>query len=250
MIEAGVIDRMIAPGLNEFREKLDLPPAHHIFSGWMNSPDAVLGLFPDWFSPQQPDWPPNMTLTGFIKHESGGQELPHSVKAFLEMGPAPLVFTAGSANVHGDEYFRTAAEAVSRLGERAIFLTRFPEQLPDPLPEGIMHALWVPMSTLLPRARMLVHHGGIGTTAQALKAGIPQLVTPLAHDQFDNANRLVELGIGARVNPKRFSVNRAVEVLGIMLGDEKMAAEAGKYSGMVNFDGALVETCEFVEQHL
>lgn len=50
----------------------------------------------------------------------------------------------------------------------------------------------------------LVHHGGIGTTAQALAAGIPQLVMPLAHDQFDNAARVKRLGVGDWLVPSRF----------------------------------------------
>ena len=77
-----------------------------------------------------------------------------------------------------------------------MFLTQYPEQLPARLPNGVRHFNYIPFSTVLPRAAAFVHHGGIGTTAQALAAGVPQLVVPLAHDQPDNAVRIRHLGVG------------------------------------------------------
>ena len=63
------------------------------------------------------------------------------------------------------------------------------------------HVLWqpyVPLRAILPRCAALVHHGGIGTTAEALRAGVPQVIVPLAYDQFDNAARVTALQAGAR----------------------------------------------------
>jgi rhamnosyltransferase subunit B len=247
-IERFTVDRLMAPDLNAFRAELGLEPVSKIFSSWMNSPELVLGFFPPWFAEPQPDWPEKMQLTGFIKHESAGGELPETVADFLDAGDPPVVFTAGSANVHGGDYFEAAVRAVETLGRRAVLLTRFPEQLPDALPPNILHAEWVPMRKLLERSASIVHHGGIGTMAQALAAGIPQLVTPLAHDQFDNANRVVRMGVGDRLDPRRFTPGRAARVLDRLLKDEDVLARAKGCSQKVDFETALADTCKFLEE--
>jgi rhamnosyltransferase subunit B len=90
-------------------------------------------------------------------------------------------------------------QALRKLGRRGIFLTKDERQVP-PLPPEILLRPYVPMSVLLPHTAALVHHGGIGTTALAFAAGIPQLATPFAHDQFDNSARLERLGCGVRLD--------------------------------------------------
>src|SRR6185436_13395214 len=96
------------------------------------------------------------------------------------------------------------------LGRRGILLTRHREQVPDNLPREVIHIDYAPFSQLLPRCAALVHHGGIGTSAQALASGVPQLVTPFTHDQPDNAARLKRLG-GAEVLPSsRYRAHRIV----------------------------------------
>jgi rhamnosyltransferase subunit B len=78
-------------------------------------------------------------------------------------------------------------------------VTPFADQLPEKLPPFAMHAAYVPFDLLAPRVAAFVHHGGVGTCAQVLAAGRPQLITPFAHDQFDNAARLARLGVAASV---------------------------------------------------
>jgi rhamnosyltransferase subunit B len=112
------------------------------------------------------------------------------------------VFTPGSGNLHARDYFVQAQKAVTRLNGRAIFLTPYREQVPQQLPDSIFWQDYVPLSSLLPQVAMLVHHGGIGTTAEALRAGVPQLVVPLAYDQFDNAARVENLGVGKRLSQR------------------------------------------------
>ena len=107
----------------------------------------------------------------------------------------------GSAMAHGKEFFARALATCRQLGLRAVFVTPFAEQLPAALPDTILPTPYVPFDLLLPRLAALVHHGGIGTTAQALASGAPQLITPFAHDQFDNAARVVKLGAGEQRAP-------------------------------------------------
>jgi UDP:flavonoid glycosyltransferase YjiC (YdhE family) len=226
VLDALVIDPGIGPPINAFRAKLGLPRARRFFN-WWNSPTSVLGLFPDWFGPPQPDWPPHVTLTGFpLFDESAHSAADPEVLAFLRAGDPPVVFTAGSAMQHASEFFRAAVEACTSTGRRAILLARFADQIPSNLPDTIRHFSYVPFSRLLPHAAVLVHHGGIGTTAQALAAGLPQLVMPLAHDQPDNAARLERLGVGRSLPPAQFNGPAVARALHELLDDPEVGPRA------------------------
>ena len=124
-------------------------------------------------------------------------ELPSELERFLREGAAPLVLTPGSGNQQARRWLARAVEAAQRLDRRAVVLTPHRGQAPDPLPPGVVWQAYVPLRSLLPRAAALVHHGGIGTTAEALRAGVPQVIVPLAYDQFDNAARITALEAGA-----------------------------------------------------
>jgi rhamnosyltransferase subunit B len=198
--DRGILDRICAPDINRLRAELGLPPVTRIMGRWMHSPQGVLGLFPDWFAPPQTDWPSRVTLTGFpLFDEADFRGVDMELEDFLAKGPAPVVFTPGSTLVDGLSYYTAAADALSALGRRGIFLASQGTALPQLTP-NILARSYVPLSKLLPQASVLVHHGGIGTASQAFAAGIPQLITPFAHDQFDNAARVERLGCGIQMN--------------------------------------------------
>jgi rhamnosyltransferase subunit B len=200
LIERGALDRICGPELNAMRRQLGLPPVTRIMGRWMHSPQGVLGLFPDWFAPPQSDWPAQIALTGFpLYDEADIHNVDPALEDFLGVGPAPVVFTPGSTMLEGQSFFFNALQALRKLGRRGIFLTKDAAQVP-PLPPEVLLRPYVPMSRLLPRTAGLVHHGGIGTTALAFAAGVPQVATPFAHDQFDNATRLERLGCGVRLD--------------------------------------------------
>src|SRR5690606_30678605 len=123
---------------------------------------------------------------------------------FLVAGEPPIVFAPGSANVQATEFFRTAAEVCEQLGRRGVLMTKYPDQLPPDLPRSVRQFGFVPFSKLLPRAAALVHHGGIGTCAQGLAAGLRQVVMPMAYDQLDNGTRLARLGVGGVIPVEKF----------------------------------------------
>ena len=94
-------------------------------------------------------------------------------------GDPPVVLVAGSGNRQATRFFSAAVEACHRLGCRGMLLTRYAEQCPQRLPPGVRHFDYAPLSHVLPRPAALVHHGGIGTAAQGLASGRPQLVMPM-----------------------------------------------------------------------
>jgi UDP:flavonoid glycosyltransferase YjiC (YdhE family) len=110
---------------------------------------------------------------------------------------------------HARGFFDAAAEACRILGRRGVLLTRHREHVPPSLPPGVIHVDFAPFSQLLPRCAAVVHHGGAGSLSQGLAAGVPHLVTPMAHDQPDNAERLERLGVARWVWWNKLTGKRA-----------------------------------------
>lgn len=223
LIERQVLDRVCGPALNAARDALGLPPARRVLGRWLHSTDGVLCLFPDWFAPPQRDWPSNHRQSGFpLFNDVATSDDDAELDAFLAAGEPPVVFTAGSTRVDHAAYARAVSDALRATGARGLLLT------PDAAAAGTDRLLarrFVPMRTLLPRCRALVHHGGIGTAALAFEAGIAQVVTPFAHDQFDNAQRVAASGCGVRVDGPVDGA-RLGAALARVLGDPAFASRA------------------------
>jgi len=200
LVERLALDPVVLPALNGFRRDIGLAPVRSVMRRWLHSPQRVICAFPHWYAAAQSDWPPHTVATGFaLLAAAEGEVMPAALAAFLAAGPPPIAFTPGSAMAHGRAFWQRALAACEAMGMRAILVTPFADQLPPSLPPFALHAAWVPFDLLAPRVAVFVHHGGIGTCAQVLAAGRPQLVTPFAHDQFDNAARLTRLGVAASV---------------------------------------------------
>jgi UDP:flavonoid glycosyltransferase YjiC (YdhE family) len=116
------------------------------------------------------------------------------------------------------------------------------------LPAGVRHFEYVPFSELLPHAAALVHHGGIGTTSQALAAGVPQLITPFAFDQHDNAARLHRLGVGDSLEPKRFTASTAAEKLRSLLDARDVTSRCREVATKIEPGRGLEKACDVIEE--
>ncbi len=137
-------------------------------------------------------------------------------------------------------------EAARLLGRRAVLLTGKHAHTPPDTPE-LCHAGYAPYSLLFPHAAAVVHQGGVGTTAQALRAAKPMLVMPYSHDQPDNARRMQRLGV-ARVLPReRYMAARAARVLGGLLGDPAYAARAWAAAERLKGEDGLRCACDALE---
>ncbi|MEY4564473.1 MAG: hypothetical protein RLZZ618_3750 [Pseudomonadota bacterium] len=245
-----VLDPGFARPLNEFRASQSLPPVDHVMRDWIHSPDLVMGLFPEWFAARHPDWPAPLELTGFpLTDLDRGDPLPASLAAFLADGEAPIGFTAGSAIATAADFYAASAQACARLGRRGLLITQFPEQLPERLPPGVIHVGYVPFSALLPRLAAFVHHGGIGSTSQALRAGVPQLIRPVAVDQFDNARHVTRLGVGRELLPRHYTADKAAIALDALCKDVALKARCRACAPRVQ-QPSLEWSCDVLLQRL
>ncbi len=243
-----VVDPIMAKIVDPLRDQYGLPRVRRFFKQWVFSPRLNIAMFPDWYAPAQPEWPGNTHLVGFPLCDVFDVAIPAELEQVLTRGERPIVFTAGTANIHAHEFFAAAADACQRLGRPGILLTRHPAQIPTALPSGVRHFDFAPLSRILPRCGALVHHGGIGTTAAGFAAGVPQVVMPLSHDQPDNAARVVRLGAGDRLWPKRFTGPNLAACLKPLLVSSEVAARCADYARRCANVDALGEAASLVEQ--
>lgn len=228
-------ERRFARGLKPFarlRAEAGAPPfaGNEMLAGPLAVERAV-GLWSPVFAPAPADAPASFRQTGFVFYDGGftGQGLSPALEAFLAAGPPPLVFTLGSMAVYAEDgFYAASAEAARHLGRRAVLLVG------DDL-LGAHQALagddllvvgYAPHSRLFPQAAAVIGHGGIGTTAQAIRAGVPQLVCPIFGDQFDNAARIARAGLGAVLPKRRYTAARAAAAIDTLLKDDDVAAHA------------------------
>lgn len=211
------------------RAAVGLPPDRRnpLFEGQF-SPLGALGLYSGVLGGIEPDFPPRTTITGFASYDSDdgrATALPPGLQSFLEAGPAPLVFTLGSLIVNSPgSFYRESLLAARQLGRRAVLLvgdSGFEESAAD-----VHVSDYAPHSLLFPHAAAVVHHGGIGTLAQALRTGRPQLVVPFFADQADNAARAVRIGVARGLTPRDYCAASAARELGLLLSDGSHASRA------------------------
>jgi rhamnosyltransferase subunit B len=220
-----------------------------MFHQWLHQADAAFCMAPAWLSARQPDWPAQLEMTGFPLAEHGESEpLPAELTEFIDAGAAPVVITAGTANAVSHAFFSAALAACRLLGKRAIVVTADRKQLPSDLPDGVIHAAYAPFATLLPRASAFIHHGGIGSVSQALRAGVPQLIQPMAFDQFDNASRVAQLGVGSEISPRHFAPERVARTLEKLLADASVAANCQRNKDALHGADAITRTCDLLLQ--
>jgi UDP:flavonoid glycosyltransferase YjiC (YdhE family) len=227
-----------AAPLDRLRVRHGLPPAGNPLMEGQFSPHLNLALFSRVMAEPQRDWPPQTQVTGFVFY-NGPEALPPELEAFLAAGPPPVVFTLGSSAVGAAGRFsQESAEAVARLGVRAVLLTGgFAANAPARVPAGVLLVDRAAHQLLFPRARAVVHQGGAGTTAQALRAGCPMLVVPHSHDQPDNAFRVARLGVARTLYPKRYTAVRAAKELRRLLDDRSYTDRARQTAAIVAAEG-------------
>ncbi len=242
-----VLDPMVKQ-LADYRATLGLEATTSYLGNWQHSPDRVLAMWPDWYAPPPADWPEQARLPGFpLYDERETTSLPPEVAAFLDEGEPPVAFTPGSAMFFGETFFAAAADACQRLGRRGLLLSRHAAHLPRDLPADVLHVPFAPFSALLPRCCAVVHHGGVGTLSQGLAAGLPQVIMPMAHDQPDNARRVLELGVGDAIAPRRFTGRRVAKVLARLLGDPKVADACRRFATRVAETDGLAAAADDIE---
>jgi rhamnosyltransferase subunit B len=241
-----------AKAVTKFRDELGLSDTGNPMFEGQHSPTRVLALFSEVFAKPQPDWPKQTEITGFCFYDGHHETtFPPELTRFLENGAPPIVFTLGSSAVWvARDFFRESIEAAKRLGRRAVLLIGDERNMPHALPEGIIAVDYVPYQSLLPKARAVVHHGGVGTTSQGLLAGVPTLIVPFAFDQSDNAEHARKLGTSRTLYRSNYFAPRAANELNELLRQPAYARSALEVSRRLQTEDGPGRAADVIEQTL
>jgi rhamnosyltransferase subunit B len=244
---ARIADLWAAP-LRRFRRELGLPrrAPFAFFSGTAPGVQAI-ALHSRLLAPKAFDLSPDLLVAGHSFHD---RSLPvdagemSALEAFLAAGAPPIAFTLGSFVVEGRlDHYRAAIAAAQEVGRRAVLLAHPDDvgRLRREAPGDVFVTAYTPHSMLFPRCCVVAHHGGVGTSGQALRAGAPQLVTPFLGDQPDNAARLVRLGLARALPGRGFTAKAMSAELRTLLEDARFALQARAVAARVaREDGAAV----------
>jgi UDP:flavonoid glycosyltransferase YjiC (YdhE family) len=235
------------------RKDLGLPRGEDPIFDAKHSKRLVLALFSKVLGEKQKDWPRQTRTTGFVFYDGDGdvRDLAPELKAFLEAGPSPIVFTLGSAAVlDAGSFYEESAKLAEELGQRAVLLVGHePGNYPKrKLPESIFVAEYAPYSKILPHASVVVHQGGVGTTAQTLRAGKPMLVMPYSHDQPDNARRVKRLGVAEVIGRPKYNAKTALRPLKTLLENPEYARRAGEIAKQIEADHGVETAVSALEE--
>ncbi len=248
IIDALIADPVLEAPLNDLRARLGLAPVDRVMHRWMHSPQLVIAFFPEWFAAPQPDWPANTHAVGFPLWDADGEAAPlAAAEKFLSAGAPPVVFTPGSAGSTMQRFFKESVQAAQHLGLRAMLVTNYPEQVAPTLPANIEVFRYLPFSQVLPRAALLVYHGGVGTLAQGIKARVPHLVVPHGYDQFDSGWRIEQMGLGMSIPQSRYRAARVARAIERILGDGTAAQRRVDYAARIDSDDAVTRACGLIE---
>jgi len=250
---ARLVSRRWPQPIYDLRRKLGLERGPNPLFDAKHSPYLVLALFSRLLGHEQKDWPPNTRITGFCFYdaENGNFTIPPHLAKFLAEGPAPIVFTLGSAAVlAAGKFYEHSARAAIWLGQRAVLLIgNDPRNKPrHPLPDSICIAEYAPYSAVFPHASLIVHQGGVGTTAQCLKAGKPQLIMPYSHDQPDNARRMRRLKVARTIFRKDYTPIRVARKISTLLEKPLYARRAATIPSRLAHENGVKNACDALEE--
>jgi rhamnosyltransferase subunit B len=230
--------------LNAFRDGIGLPPLQSFFHDALHGAEGVAALFPRWFAAPQPDWPGRVRQFGF-PIVSKTRPLSDSLENFLKSGEPPLVWTYGSANFDIGDFQSRALEVSHELNLRCLLISL---DAPAAVSDNAFHVAHARFEDLFPRCKAVVHHGGIGTTAKCIAAGVPQLIIPRSHDQPDNAQRIVKLGLGKALSYRHTNTARLVTTLRQLLASATIFHRCREFQQRVLKTDTLSDVLDWAEQ--
>ena len=241
--------------INRVRRAFHVPPRSNLMWTGNLSPQLSILAVSSAFLPRPDDWPESIKMTGFCFWDRPEHwQFPEKLKAFLHGDKPVVAVTAGS--VAPEEralfaaYYQTSIESILACGARALVInaptnTLFPERR-----EEVLHLPFAPFSEVFPACAAVIHHGGIGTIAQCLRAGVPSLVVPGGVDQPFNAAQVVQGKAGLWIPRKHFTMRRAEHALKALLSTPDYGKRTREMQAQILQEDGVATLCTAVEQIL
>jgi rhamnosyltransferase subunit B len=250
-----MLRRMVDGPVNQVRRRFGLPPRRDVMQWGNLSTTLTAAAFSPAFVPRPHDWPAFVKMTGFCYWDTPGDwhEPPELTEFLAGAGPVVAISTGSMAPELGDafaRFFQTSLRAVERAGARALVIGADPAILADPQPKGICAVPYAPFSAIYPRCAAAVHHGGIGTTAQSLRAGIPVLIVPWGADQFFDGAQVQRLGAGLWMQRRFYAMERATHALDTLLRVPGYRNAAQAIATQIAREDGVAALCDALEEVL
>lgn len=248
--------QLLRPSVNKaLREVLHMPPLppQWLLNQVRTQRMRVLYSYSPSLLPPPPDWSDWSHVTGFwlVEHQADWQP-PTDLVDFLASGPAPVYIGFGSmSDRNPEEATEMALKALARSQQRGILLMGWGGLSNADLPDNVFKITSAPHDWLFPQMAAVVHHGGPGTLAVGLRAGIPSIITPFFADHFFWGRRVSELGIGPKPIPhKHLSAEHLATAISTAVGDESMRARTVALGERVRAEDGVARAVEVLEQYL
>ena len=240
----------VDPELNPIRRRFGFSPGRDLFFDHIFNCDLNLGLWSPLLRGSMPDDPPNGHICGFPWFDRASREPTNDeqLERFLDSGAPPIVFTMGSSLPTAMKtFYDSAVEACRQLNRRGLFLTGAAGDTFRSLPKDSLAVRYAPHSRVFPRGCAIVHHGGAGTTAQALRSGRPSVIIPIVSDQFDQAARLKRMGVSLTLLRGRATAWRLVRLLRRVLENAELKRRAERIGSMLQTEDGAARAAELLE---
>lgn len=209
-----------------------------------------IGLFPEWYACRAKDWPANLYLLNFPLANSRCEAAREIFDQCCQQLGSPIIFTAGSGRASAEQLFTVGRKVCEQLRVPGMFVGG--RDSAGLLQGSVLceHIDYIDFEYAFSKAKLVVHHGGIGTVAQAVKAGIAQLICPVKYDQPDNADRIYRLGLGTYVLPEQFSAENIAPMIHSMLEQAPNATALKRYAFAMTEVDAVSDACDLIESRL
>lgn len=203
-------------------------------------------LTPKWYANPPKDFPKHMNYLGFPLFDTKVSEHNAKIDNFLENNKKPIVFTGGTGVLDQDDFFEKCVLTCRMLGMPGIFVGGRPNNYNLNKTDNFIHVNYVNFEWLFPSCSLVVHHGGIGTMAQALRSRTPQIIIPRAFDQFDNADKVFGMKFGAYIFEELLNAAELAGMIDSILQDEAIPLSIKKYAKDVDSSTAISDFCSLV----
>jgi UDP:flavonoid glycosyltransferase YjiC (YdhE family) len=207
------------------------------------------GLWPEWFAASDPGLPFEVVPVGFvIDKDARDGEIPRGINDAIRSCATSVLISAGTGMYLADDFYAASAEACRRLNVLGILVAQHGEQLPGDYPGCIKWIGYLPFGKLMREVKAVIHHGGIGTLANALAAGVPQLVLAKGADRPDNAARLKELGVAEFLPPPKWQPSIIADALLSLIQSQAVRESCRELAGRMKDSDSVTAACEVLEQ--
>lgn len=211
----------------------------------------VLNAFSRHVVPPAPDWGPRVHVTGYWFPQVEPWQPPDDLLRFLDAGPAPVFVGFGSMPLRRpQETIALLLDALRHSGQRAILHSGWAGLSARDLPPTVFATAYAPYHWLFPRVAAVVHHGGSGTTAAGLRAGVPALVVPFLFDQFFWGRRLHRLGVAPAPLPfKKLAAPALSRAIDRLVHDTSLQRHAAALALQVRAEPGLARAVALLEEN-